>query len=75
MMVRGPEPQDTWQRRSPSRQRDGVWSLRTRGNASALPKQGGGFRSCGGTWQRMGAYLVLCLHLKPVRGGTQSAGY
>jgi hypothetical protein len=47
----------------------------THGNAGALPKQGGGFRCCGGTWQRVGACLVLCLGLKHVRGGTRSAGY
>jgi hypothetical protein len=50
-MVRwGLEPQYTWLCRSPPRQRGGVQSVGTRGNAGALPKQGGGFQSRDGMW-------------------------
>jgi hypothetical protein len=33
---RGPEPQDTWQHRSPARQRGEVWGCKTHGSTGAL---------------------------------------
>jgi hypothetical protein len=61
-------PWDTWQHRSPLRWRGGVQSLGTFGNTGVIPKKGGEFWSCDGTWQRMGTCLALCLGLKAVCG-------
>jgi hypothetical protein len=44
---RGPEPWDTWQRRSPPEQGGRVWSCGTRGNAGALPSRDAGSRAAG----------------------------
>jgi hypothetical protein len=60
----------------PSWMATGVLSLWACGNARALPKQGGGFRYRGGTWQRVDAHLAFCPGLKHVHGvPRRSVGY
>jgi hypothetical protein len=65
-----PKPRGTWQRRSPPEQGGMIRSRGTRGNAGSLPSREARSGDVGHV-----AVRLPCFRLKPVCGGTWSAGY